>query len=364
MSYHSEIFLGLALGGTLLWWWKTSEDEKLRKQELEHRQYIQNLAISQDFSRIITLDQDDYTLLLTFLSPFDAETMRTKKQNYEHQIRLEAAEKERQAAIERERLRIEENRKRQVRMMEMADNFDTDIIKHLNNADFSELTKYLEPHKLALASAVRTTYQSEMRLKREADALHAETERLRLERIRLEQEREHNRHNEILRTKINNYSDYLTGLDKGQIDGLDGNHAANSWDWFFTSSEFKQGYEIGYRKSRQQREKSLNVVFVNNEKSRINSRIDSRIDSRIEQKVAKASEEIKNQIDQAVEKIGEEINKAKESETIYDMSHLVSPYKTKESEQESESESEPEPEPESESEIEKQMQVLDMMMHN
>jgi hypothetical protein len=379
MSYYNEIIIGLALGGTLLWWWKTSEEEKVRKQEQEHRQFIQNLALTQDFNQIRILSIDDFTLLLSFLSPEDASKIRTQKRDYEERLRLEGEERERQAAIERERLRLEEERKRQIRMIEMADNFDTNVIKHLNDYDFRELVKHLNESKIVIATAVRNTYQTELRLKREADSLRAETERLRLERARLERERERERQNDLLRIRTQeiittNALEYQKGLDRGEMDGALGNHAANSWDWFFTTSEFKQGYEIGYNRTRQRIQKEVKLVVVDRSNDRSNDK------SNVDQKVANASREIKNQINRAVEKMGEELKeeinkvkgsneKEKEKEPKYCMVELANPYipVNEEPQEESDSESDSEQEKkeqETHRDIEKQMNVLDMMMHN
>jgi hypothetical protein len=379
MSYNLEIIIGLALGGTLLWWWKTTEDEKLHKQEQEHRQYIQNLALNQDFNRIRVLNIDDFTMLLGFLTPEDASRIREKKRDYEEQIKREAEERERQAAIERERLRIEENRRKQVRMMELVDSFDLNIIKSLNESDFNELVKYLEPTKIGIASSIRSTFQMEMRLKRESDALRVETEHLRLERTRIERERERERQNELIRIRTQEVAvsyalEYQKGYDKGQVDGVSGNHAANSWDWFFNSNEYKKGYEIGYNKSRQIREKEIKVVVI--ERPMVVEKTIQKVDDS-----KKEIAEIKNQLDKAVKKvekmggeIKEELAKVKESndakakDVNYCLVESVNPYvpvdePENENEMDSDSDSDSE-ESKKTQDIEKQMNILDMMMHN
>jgi hypothetical protein len=382
MSHYNEIILGLALGGTLLWWWKTTEDEKQRKKEQEHRQYIENLARSLDFEVIKGLNNTDFNLLVSLLSSVQALQIREQKRAYEERIRLEAEERERHAAIERERLRlererirheqeIEEKRRRQVRMMEMAESFDTDMIKHLNDLDFNELLKHLDSNRIAVASAVRSSYQAELRLKRETDALRAESERLRLERDRLRYEREREKERDLSSALLlaNKEFDYQRGFDKGLVDGSIGNHAANSWDWFFTPSEYKQGYEVGYNKSRHSlHQKDLKVVLVSGV-SDINNR---------QTDVSRQINNLSNKIDKAtqnVEKLGSEL-RDKLNEQNHEQVHVdftQVPYEVVDEEEDPEEQYEESEEDQKkdqdqdqdqESEQEKQMNLLDVMMHN
>jgi hypothetical protein len=98
MSQYNELILGLVIGGTLLWWWKTSENENKLKQ----KQQIENLAISLNFNEIKILSTTDFALLISLLPHEKRLEIIEQKRRYEFEIEENA----RQVRLERERINI------------------------------------------------------------------------------------------------------------------------------------------------------------------------------------------------------------------------------------------------------------------
>jgi len=234
--------LGLGIGG-LVWYLFESTKERDREKreiEVEHNRFIENLSKTLDFDIIKTLNNNDYSELLRILTTDQAVRINNKKREYEEKISLEA---ETRRLIEEERRRVDRLRleqERQSRLADIARRYDLNEIKVLSTYDISEITKYLNENQILIVRAVKDNYDAELRLKRETESLRRETERIKRER---EQERDQER--------IANQSiDYNRGYQQGQIDGLKSVHAnSDAWSWMFTTIDFRQGYELGYRKS-------------------------------------------------------------------------------------------------------------------
>ena len=203
--YLSTVLAGLTFGG--LWYvWETA-----REKERERIRILENLVRNPDFEVIKSLNNRDYQDLLDLLPSDQAESIRER-------IALEAET----------RRMIEEERKRS-RFREMAQRYNINEIKRLNTFDFEYILQFLSSNQISVVRAMKENYDSELRLKEE------------IRHLRREQDLDIRR-------------EYTRGYNQGQIDGRMNIHARGDvMDWFFTSTEYRQGYELGWQNGNQLR---------------------------------------------------------------------------------------------------------------
>jgi len=282
MSTNSGIAALLITGGIFLWIWSANEEnnlEKLRKeaelarqQEEMYKQYLRNLAITFNVEIIKDLNPLDFTFvigLLTQEQAFHLINIRTQQEN-EKRIQEEKISR----AIEL--MRIEENLKKQIRIMEIANRFNLDEIKRLDNNDFNKLVSYLDSDKIIIAMQIRNSYHDEVLSAKKRNSLISE----------------------MKRNRIENEYEYEKGYKKGREDAVFNNeHESNSFFWFFHSYEYMKGYDQGYVKA-SRKENYLFVPIIT----------DSGVSEKIGREFEKVSKKI-GKMDEKISKLNEDIKK-------------------------------------------------------